>query len=299
MSMYGDWIQMTCTTSGTGAITPSAVTGYSQLSDQFMNPSVVKYSLVDGNNRESGFGVWNGTTLTRTYVTETLVSGTFTYVTAANAATAQITLSGGTTTLFVDFSVDSDEMPGIVGATDSTKGVPFIGLNNDTATSSYWTLTQGYGFYVPFTLPISGWFSGIRHHFKGTPAGTFDCAIYSTYIDGSPYRKLAAIAAATAISGFSDTTINFTSNVFLKRKVAYWWAGLSQGGACNLMGSGNQTTVQMPSTIGLLTNGTKCSNAHTTSGSQTSLPDPATALASLTFEASSTNYRPVFSLIQV
>ena len=92
--MYGNWVRQQTTTSGTGTITlGSASTGYITVGDVYSDGDLVPYTIQDGNNRERGLGTYtaSGTTLARTLVLETLVSGVHDRI-----APTAITLSGGT-----------------------------------------------------------------------------------------------------------------------------------------------------------------------------------------------------------
>jgi hypothetical protein len=93
--MFGNWIKENTTTSGTGTMTLSAVTGFERFSDAFSVGDLVYYEIRDGNNREAGIGTLGASnTLARTTVLETLVAGT-----RSTAGTA-LTLSGGTAEVY-------------------------------------------------------------------------------------------------------------------------------------------------------------------------------------------------------
>ena len=90
--MLANWVKENTTTTGTGTITlGGAVTGFIAFADALADGDVVFYSVKDGNNRENGIGTFtaSGTTLARTKVLETLVSGVY-----DNTSPAAITLSG-------------------------------------------------------------------------------------------------------------------------------------------------------------------------------------------------------------
>lgn len=76
--MLANWVQETTATTGTGTITlGGAVSGFAGFDDQFSDGDLVRYTIEDGTSRESGIGTFtlSGTTLARTTVIETLVSG--------------------------------------------------------------------------------------------------------------------------------------------------------------------------------------------------------------------------------
>lgn len=78
--MLASWIKHDTATTGTGTITlGSAVSGHTTIGDHFADGELVYYSIENGSNRENGIGTFtvSGTTLARTTVLETLVSGTY------------------------------------------------------------------------------------------------------------------------------------------------------------------------------------------------------------------------------
>jgi hypothetical protein len=90
--MLENWVKETTTTTGTGTITlAGAVTGFIAFSDVIADGEQVEYFIESGNNRERGIGTFtaSGTTLARTVILETLVSGTY-----DDTSPAAITLAG-------------------------------------------------------------------------------------------------------------------------------------------------------------------------------------------------------------
>lgn len=86
----------TTTTSGTGTVTLSAVTGRPRFSDSGVG-TLVPYAIKDGNNWEWGIGkVSASNTLARTKITATLVSGTY-----DNTSPTAITLSGSSADVYL------------------------------------------------------------------------------------------------------------------------------------------------------------------------------------------------------
>lgn len=77
--MLANGIKETTATTGTGTVTLAQVTGYARFSSAFPTGSLVQYAIKDGNNWEWGTGTTGASnTLARTYVSATLVSGTYT-----------------------------------------------------------------------------------------------------------------------------------------------------------------------------------------------------------------------------
>lgn len=93
--MQANLISQLVTTVGTGALTLStANTGFTTIASVFTDGATMFYSIVDGNNKEVGYGTYaSGTnTLTRDKIFETIVSGTY-----DNTSPTAISLSGAAT----------------------------------------------------------------------------------------------------------------------------------------------------------------------------------------------------------
>ena len=146
--VLADRVQETTTTSGTGTVTlAGAVAGYQSFGTAIGNANTTYYTLVDGNNWEVGIGTYtsSGTTLARTTVLSSSAGGT-----------TKITLSGGTTTVFVTYPAE-----GAVGEsiTQTLTNKTISGASNTITNVS---LTTG----VTGTLPAANGGTGI------TSAGT-------------------------------------------------------------------------------------------------------------------------------
>jgi hypothetical protein len=135
--VLADRVQETTTTSGTGTVTlAGAVAGYQSFGTAIGNANTTYYTLVDGNNWEVGIGTYtsSGTTLARTTVLSSSAGGT-----------TKITLSGGTTTVFVTYPAE-----GAVGEsiTQTLTNKTISGASNTITNVS---LTTG----VTGTLPVA------------------------------------------------------------------------------------------------------------------------------------------------
>lgn len=93
--MQANLISQLVTTIGTGALTLStANNGFTTVASVFTDGATMFYSIVDGSNKEVGYGTYvSGTnTLTRDKIFETIVSGTY-----DNTSPSAISLSGSAT----------------------------------------------------------------------------------------------------------------------------------------------------------------------------------------------------------
>jgi hypothetical protein len=89
MSRVSNWIGQSTSTIGVGTmLMDGVIDGYATFST--MGDGSVYYSIVDGNNRESGIGILTGNSIQRTNVKATLVDGE-SYL----SSPAPISLSGG------------------------------------------------------------------------------------------------------------------------------------------------------------------------------------------------------------
>lgn len=90
--MLANWAKCTTTTSGTGDVTLSTVSGFPSFSDVFTVGQIVSYSILNSNGEpvEEGIGCYSAVdTLTRTYVCGTYTGGVYN-----NTVPAAISLSG-------------------------------------------------------------------------------------------------------------------------------------------------------------------------------------------------------------
>lgn len=93
--MFGNWIRQTTTTTGTGALTLDAVTGYPGFNDIFSLSGYFAYAILndgDGTPIEAGVGhLSSSTVLVRDKILATYVAGTY-----DNTSPAAATLAAGT-----------------------------------------------------------------------------------------------------------------------------------------------------------------------------------------------------------
>lgn len=79
VATVGNWVGEVTATAGTGSIALNGPVegGYIRFSDTVPDGSEVWYTIIDGENRESGVGTLDGNILERTAVHETLANGIF------------------------------------------------------------------------------------------------------------------------------------------------------------------------------------------------------------------------------
>jgi hypothetical protein len=109
-NLVHDFVKESTSTTGTGTVTLTEVSGFARFSEAFSEGDTVYYTIQDGNDRETGIGtIGAGNTLARTTVHTTLVSGTF-----DDTSPSAISLSGtncfvycSTTKQFFDLKLDN------------------------------------------------------------------------------------------------------------------------------------------------------------------------------------------------
>ena len=225
--MLGNWIKETTTTTGTGNITlAGAVSGFASFDSQFPNATLryFNYIIESGTSREIGIGhLTSSTTLVRDNVLATLVSGTYTRYTGAGTP---ITLAG-TSTVYCDMSAESGLSPGVYNS--SSNGVPALQLTG----AGYSTTSGrdgGYQWMWPFSLPVSGTYSGVRFSVSATGSAALKAGIYDIATGGLPDRLIADRATGLTLSTGAQT-LSFDSSVFLQAQRYYYLAFLSDNTA--------------------------------------------------------------------
>ena len=120
--MFGNGIQETTTTTGTGAITTSAMTGYPRFSDVFAVGDLVSYAIQSGNNWEWGIGTYSAAnTITRSVLNAKYDTGVY----SLNPATG-ITLAGTSTVMCTDNAAYMFPAVGGPAISDATLGAAIL-----------------------------------------------------------------------------------------------------------------------------------------------------------------------------
>lgn len=173
----------TTTTSGTGTVTLSAVTGRPRFSSVAAVGDLVPYAMKDGNNWEWGMGTVSATnTLARSVILATYVSGTY-----DNTSPTAITLSGGTVDVYLAPVAEaiSPGMP-VVSSAYGRKGV------FSPAWSTYPSSTQGLTadrlYLMPFKVDsaydVNGFY--VRMTASGAASTKARIGLYRMKSDGQP-----------------------------------------------------------------------------------------------------------------
>jgi hypothetical protein len=200
--MLGNWIRQTTTTTGTGALTLSTVSGYSAFSDQFAAGQRFQYQILDdstGAPIEAGVGYLSSGTLVRERIECTIVSGTFDYSTPS-----AVSLAAGTKRVICAASMAS-VMGQTAGAYSLSGGFQGYGdsISVQPGSTSNLGLTGSRAYATPFIAQSAQEIDAlvVRITIAGTSGGLIKGAIYSIGANGLPDVKLAESATAAA-----DTT---------------------------------------------------------------------------------------------
>jgi hypothetical protein len=281
--MLGNWIRQHTTTSGTGNLTLTSITGFDVFSDQFFPssvPEIFRYIINDGNNWESGRGHLSASnTLVRDRVDATFVSGTYTSQTGSGTAitlvgTSNLIDATAAAIVFVDLDCLTGDLVAVTNATSATGGV----CPRNIATTNIGAVTTtspntGFVWYWPILMPLGGVFSGIVINVQTTNSATAYFAIYSVNVDGSPYRLIAKTALTTLSTGAQN--IAFTANALLRPKW-YYLAGTFNVGTPAIVAPNAYALLMGGNPLGCDSNGQPL-NYSAISTAFVSPADPATA----------------------
>lgn len=227
--MLANGVKETTTTTGTGTVTLSAVTGFPRFSSVLSVGQFVDYAIQDGNNWEWGVGkIGASNTLERTLVTATYSSGTY----SKNPATP-LSLSGSATVM----CTITAETGGIGRGGGSLNRTPQTVLSGHMVKNAAGSSTTGYTLtganrlhWFPFVWP-----SGIDRFATGVRLNVFTAAGTKMRIaivePGNPMSASRIVAQtgdiATATTGIK--TASFADPVALP--LARYYLGVLCDGA--------------------------------------------------------------------
>lgn len=213
--MIGNGAKATTTTTGTGSVTLSAVTGYPQFSDVFAVGDIISYFIQDGNNWEWGYGTLaSSSSLARTYVEATYASGTFT-----RAPGTGLTLSGNPATVGATL-IESDKSIGMRPGTPSDVMHQMWSGGGDFSTAQ--AVTANYIAVTALCIPHAK-YSGMKCNVTvaGGASQTGRLGVYRMDTGLAPangFANAALIAEGNATIDLSTTgakSVTFASPVFL------------------------------------------------------------------------------------
>jgi hypothetical protein len=200
-------VKLTTTTSGTGTITVSSVAGRTPLSTVPVG-APIPYELEDGDNKEWGVGVVaSSTTIARTMVTATLVSGTYT----DDGTQSAITLSGGTTNVYLAASADTMRAP-LTGTDAVSSGLTRYLISRhgswQQGVNTYTNVADRCN-YIPYHLDSAGVITALVCQVKTAAAGAGLMGIYNVLPNGYIGDKIAQCSATfdAGTTGIKESAI--------------------------------------------------------------------------------------------
>lgn len=205
--MLGNWIRQTTTTTGTGNLTLSTVSGYAAFSDYFAASTRFKYQILDdstGAPIESGIGYLSGGALVREKIESTMVSGVLDISTPS-----AVTLGAGTKRVICGDTMSTVQRtaPGIWSATHKAYG----DIGSFSAASSV-AMVADRAYAVPFAAGVDAEIDALI--FRVTTAAAAGkvakVAIWSYGADGLPGVSLAE-SSTIAVDSTGIKTATFTA----------------------------------------------------------------------------------------
>lgn len=185
--MLANWVRMSTTTTGTGSLTVSSVSGYPGVTSQLATNERASYVILDSSDLpiERGVGYWDGSAWVREVPMATYVSGTYTGASASAA-----TLASGTKYLIIS--------PGAQTMLTSRQGIwatsnKVYGDTGIVGGTGSLTVTADRAYATPSIAAVDSDIDAVM--FRVTTAGAAGKlakgAIYSVGADGLPGVKLA------------------------------------------------------------------------------------------------------------
>lgn len=213
--MLGYGIKETTSTTGTGTLTLSAVSGFPRFSDVFSVGETVEYSLLDSNGQplESGFGtIGAANTLVRARPTTAISAGTYDDVTAA-----AVSLSGTTTVICTGTtSAFATAIPNI-NTVITTSGQPpqrvvmDTRVNMNSASSNGLTMAANTLYLSTFKLDFDVVATGITLRIGTGVAGkSIIAGIYQLDHRGYPAKLIGHTASTAAATSGVNWSASFT-----------------------------------------------------------------------------------------
>lgn len=239
--MLGRWIKQLTTTTGTGNLTISEVTGYPTFVDLFPVNRAFYYTVTDVNGLpiEDGVGHLSGsTTLVRDMILATYVSGTYddTAPTAASLAAGDKYVIQSVSQAAVAHQIP--RQPTTVAANDNV----LVPLNwYSPQTTGIVPDYPDYTYFWPVYLPFGGIVDGFITRPNGTD--TIDWGMYSMGANGLPVERICGDNSISVVSGTNNITLSNTGYIkgpgwyFIAMNVSgsrSWYYGLHTGGNMGL-----------------------------------------------------------------
>lgn len=227
--MFGSWVEQTTTTTGTGNLTLSSVSGMKTAHEEFGTIQSFTYVIYDSNNKpiEGGVGrMSDSTTMIRERVLEKNDSG----FSKPRSDSAQVSLAAGTKTVrcvALSGSLAQNPERSFV-ALNATANNRLVGGANCTYGSSTVSITQNRQYAYPFLLEYDGTFDGFAIR-PSSVSGNADVGLWTVGADGLPGALVVGVSSQAFVSGLN--IFSFTSQFI---RAGYYYIGLNSSAAGNM-----------------------------------------------------------------
>jgi hypothetical protein len=289
--MLGNWIKQATNSTTNSSVSLTTIPGYIAFNDWFGIAPARKFGYVvqdvlstTSTNWEAGLGhLSSSTVLQRDTIISTVSSGVVSHGGAA------LTLSGaGSTFVYCDTTADDFRAPGWNGANTSTAGVSI--LHHGTNTNAYTLSANTFACWAVY-IPVSGVYSGIRHHFSASAGTKMEWGLYQVKTDGTPGELLCR--TGDIVPGNGDITTSWTGgNIYLRE--GWYYMAWSGDGTCGVL-AGNIYGMHYYGPMGCASTG-QPNNVATNPVLINPLTDPCTTVS---FSQQGGPYIPINQFIKV
>lgn len=237
MTVFANWVEQTTTTTGTGNLTVSSVTGRKTFHGEYSTTQPFPYVIRDADNvpLEYGIGLMSdSTTLVRQWVFEVNTSGTFS---KPNSSSGQLSLAAGTKTVAVAAPAQlmmTNPPRSFVAQNATANNRILLPVNQISATTSAVALTSGrlYAFPAFYRYACSVDAFTVR----ATTTGNVDVGLYRMGQDGLPGALVVGVNNQAVASGmnyltFSSTAIQpgwYALAINISTAISFWQGNLEE-----------------------------------------------------------------------
>lgn len=201
--MLASWTKHATATTGTGTITlGSAVAKHTTFGVHFADGELVYYSIEDGNDRENGIGLYtvSGTTLARSTVKETLVSGVY-----DRTSPTAINLSGSAT-VSVSAIPEAWGWPGFNPSAVYHFLKPY-GMNGTEGNTG--AVVADTLYLIPVYVPVPGSYDAIRLDITAGAVGDYRVGVMSMGADlEAPSLLATSVSTDSNVTGKQSTSFS-------------------------------------------------------------------------------------------
>lgn len=205
--MLGNWVRCTTTTTGTGDLTLSAVTGYPAFSDVAAVGRYVYYTILDdstGQPIETGIGHLSAsTTFVRDKILATFVSSVY-----DDTAPSAVSLASGTKRVINSIEAMTSRVSALNINTSAGGRIAFGQSTPCPISGTSLTVTADRCYYLPIVITSPREIDGISCRVSsGVGSTTAKVALYSAGLDGKPQTRLyqsSSFSTGTGASGVAS-----------------------------------------------------------------------------------------------